>query len=244
VQFRFGDGKKIRIKNNMPDDAFTVGYTGRFEKEKNMIFLAKAVAIFLHQNRNAHFLLVGYGNFEEPVKEIFYLEGLENRVHFTGKLTGEDLIDAYHAMDSFVFASKTETQGMVLAEAMAAGVPVVALEAAGVREVVEDGINGFLIMEENVDEFAQSLMKISILDEDSKKQFQLAAKYTAEEFNLSKFTQKVADVYKRMLELKNTAFVRDETAWRNVIEQIKAEWNLLANFTVSVGDALYRGDQK
>jgi 1,2-diacylglycerol 3-alpha-glucosyltransferase len=243
-RFRHGDGKKIREQLKISENSFIIGHTGRFEQEKNMIFMAKAVAMFLHQNKNAHFLIVGYGNMVEPLKELFYFEGLEKKVHFTGKLKGQELIDAYHSMDAFVFASKTETQGIVLAEAMAAGVPVIALEAAGVREVVEDGINGFMVKDENVEDFADKLMKMSLLPENIKLDFQCAARNTAEEFNLSKFTLNITDVYKKLLEIKNTSFVRDESMWRNAIEQIKAEWNLLANFTTSMGDAWYRGNPK
>jgi glycosyltransferase involved in cell wall biosynthesis len=243
-RFRKGDGRKIRKQMGIPGNAFTVGYTGRLEPEKNLIFMAKAVAMFLHRNSNARFVVVGYGNMEEPLKELFYLEGLERRVHFTGKVKGQELIDAYHAMDVFVFASKTETQGLVLAEAMAAGVPVVALEAAGVREVVENGINGFIIKDENEEVFANALVKMSLLSKNVKFDFQYAARNTAEEFNISKFTLKITEVYKKLNEIKNTSFVRDESMWRNAIEQMKAEWSILANFTVSAGDALYRGNPK
>ena len=60
-----------------------------------------------------------------------------DRLHMPGSRSGQALIDAYHAMDVFAFASQSETQGMVLVEAMAAGVPVVAVDASGVREVVD-----------------------------------------------------------------------------------------------------------
>ena len=63
----------------------------------------------------------------------------------TGPLTGQALADAYQAFDLFVFASKSETQGMVLTEAMAAGAPVVAVEAPGVREVLKDNHNGRML---------------------------------------------------------------------------------------------------
>src|SRR5690606_9006395 len=71
--------------------------------------------------------------------------GLDGRLHLLGTLDGQALVDAYHAFDVFAFASQTETQGMVVVEAMAAGVPVVALDATGVREVVNDGDNGLLL---------------------------------------------------------------------------------------------------
>ncbi|OHB52760.1 MAG: hypothetical protein A2Y12_09960 [Planctomycetes bacterium GWF2_42_9] len=243
-KFRIGDGQKIRKQMNIPENAFVTGYTGRIEPEKNMVFLASAVAKFLHQNDNAHFLIVGYGTMDEQLIELFNSEDLENRIHFTGKMTGQELVDAYHAMDVFVFASKTETQGIVLAEAMAAGAAVVAIESPGVREVVENGINGFLINDENVELFADTLLKMSRLPDENKQDLKIAAKNTAEEFNISNFTAKIADVYERLIKLKNTNFVRDESAWRNAVEQIKAEWNLLTNFTSSVSDALAHGNPK
>jgi glycosyltransferase involved in cell wall biosynthesis len=243
-KYRFGDGRKIRTQMNIPENAFVIGYTGRIEPEKNMIFLANAIAEFLLKNAKGHFLIVGYGTMEEQLREMFYFKALESRIHFTGKMTGQEVIDSYHAMDVFAFASKTETQGMVLAEAMAAGVPVVAIEAPGSREVIENGINGFLVKDENIELFADALFKMSQLPDENKKDFQIAAKNTAEEFSISKFTAKITDVYERLIKLKDTKFVRDESMWRNAIEQIKAEWNLLANFTSSVSDALYKGNPK
>lgn len=242
--FRKGDGQKIRTQMNIPDDAFIVGYVGRLEPEKNLEFLSKAVGMFMHENPNAHFLIIGYGTLESKLKELFYIEGLSDRTHFTGKLTGANLVDAYHSMDVFAFASTTETQGMVLAEAMAAGVPVVAVDAIGVREVVENGINGYLLPNDNIEDFALALQQLKSLPADVINDFKIAAQNTAEEFNIEKFVYRISSVYDRMYQIKNTDFVRDESAWRNAIEQIKAEWNLLANFTVSVGDALYKGNSK
>jgi 1,2-diacylglycerol 3-alpha-glucosyltransferase len=72
-------------------------------------------------------------------------EGVADRLHLAGMLKGKDLVDAYHAMDVFVFASQSETQGLVVTEAMAAGIPVVAVDAPGVREVVKDFVNGRLM---------------------------------------------------------------------------------------------------
>ena len=70
------------------------------------------------------------------------------------------MTDAYHAMDIFAFASKSETQGMVLTEAMAAGLPVIALDAPGAREVVEEGANGRLLAEDaSAEDFSQSIKK-------------------------------------------------------------------------------------
>jgi len=79
------------------------------------------------------------------MRRIFSERGLLDRLHFAGKKVGRELCDSYAAMDVFVFSSFSETQGLVVAEAMAAGLPVVALDASGVREVVQHGKNGFLL---------------------------------------------------------------------------------------------------
>jgi glycosyltransferase involved in cell wall biosynthesis len=86
--------------------------------------------------------------------------GVYSRVHWTGKLSGRALHDAYAAMDVFVFASHSETQGMVIAEAMAAGNPVIALDASGVREVVNDRTNGRLLPEKaSTESLARALVR-------------------------------------------------------------------------------------
>ncbi|HBG25519.1 MAG: hypothetical protein A2Y10_05305 [Planctomycetes bacterium GWF2_41_51] len=243
-KFRIGDGRKIRKQLNIPEYAFVAGFTGRLEQEKNLEFLSKAVAMFLHQNSKAHFLVVGYGAVEESLKEIFYVEGLRDRVHFAGKLTGNDLIDAYHSMDVFVFSSKTETQGMVLAEAMAAGVPVIAIDAAGVREVVKDGFNGHLITNENIEYFAWVLSETSHLPQEKLINFRQAAIETADNFKVSNCISKITSVYQQVIQNTTPQLVRDESAWKTAIEQIKAEWNLLANFTSAVGEALYKDNTR
>ncbi len=126
------------------------------------------------------------------------------RVHFLGALSGQELIDAYHLMDVFVFASKSETQGMVLAEAMAAGVPVAALDAPGVRDVVVPGENGRLLTG-NAPPSALASAAWWVI----KKGRRLTPKKTAEQFSLRACAEKAVSVYqhagytdKRMLLLK------------------------------------------
>ena len=81
----------------------------------------------------------------QPLKQAFRKARMTNRLFSVKQARNQALVDAYHAMDVFAFASVSETQGMVLTEAMAAGVPVVAGDAPGAREVVRDGENGRLL---------------------------------------------------------------------------------------------------
>jgi 1,2-diacylglycerol 3-alpha-glucosyltransferase len=129
----------------IPKDAVVVGYVGRLAQEKNLGFLARAVAGFLESAPEAYALIVGDGPSREATKNIFWDGRVADRVKFAGTLQSSSLVDAYDAMNVFAFASQCETQGLVLAEAMAAGLPVVALDGPGVREVVQDGKNGRLL---------------------------------------------------------------------------------------------------
>ena len=143
--FEAGDGSRFRQRHHIADDHLVIGHLGRLAGEKNLPYLARAVCRFLKGHSKACFLVAGKGDAEEDICRIFAEAGQMDKLIKIGILTGTDLADAYQAMDLFVFASKSETQGLVVAEAMAAATPVVALNASGVREVVQDGINGFLL---------------------------------------------------------------------------------------------------
>ncbi len=130
-RFTHGDGAAARRRIGLPPEAFVVGHIGRLAPEKNLPFLARAVASFVATEDRARVLIAGLGPAREEIRAIFEGRGLADRLHLVGTLEGQELSDAYQAMDVFVFASQSETQGMVLAEAMAAGVPVIAVAAPG-----------------------------------------------------------------------------------------------------------------
>ena len=144
-RFAQGDGPGFRRLTGIPETACVVGHLGRLAPEKNLEFLAEAVADFMRGNSGAHFLVIGSGPSEAAIRELLARSGVVERLHIAGILQQQQLADALHAMDVFAFASTSETQGMVLTEAMAAGLPVVALDAPGAREVVRDMHNGRLL---------------------------------------------------------------------------------------------------
>lgn len=157
--FRVGDRDGFRGSLGIPPGAFVVGTVGRLVPEKNIDFLVRAVIAFLSGNPAARFLVVGTGPAQGEIRERFERSGMPERLHLAGVLRGKKLADAYHAMDLFAFASRNETQGMVLTEAMASGVPVIAVDAPGARETVVDGQNGFLLSGMDVEEFSRALSR-------------------------------------------------------------------------------------
>jgi 1,2-diacylglycerol 3-alpha-glucosyltransferase len=236
-QFEQGDGPAFRRAHRIPRKAFVAGYVGRLAPEKNLSFLAEAVSTYMEQAPGGHFLVVGSGPWIREIRDLFAAAGQRKRLHLVGALEGQALVDAYHAMDIFVFASCSETQGMVLTEAMAAGKPVVALDAPGVREVVVDRYNGRLLTSERTEDFAAALREIESACGQERQQLEQAARETAEQFSMDRCGRKLMNLYERLLSRRSPG-PKDESVWHHAMEEIKAEWELLKNMAEAVGQAM------
>ncbi len=237
-RFTAGNGKAIREKFGIKDDTFLFGYVGRVAKEKNLAMLARAALEFMRRTENTSFLLVGDGPVKPYLQRLFINKGLSERVIFTDSLTGDDLINAYNAIDAFVFCSKTETQGMVITEAMSAGVPVVALDATGISDVLRDGQNGYLVKNENKDEFADALEKLKNLDGKKQHKMKKHARKTAEEFSIENSVKKMLAVYKDVITGFRKDTEKDESFWEKALKQIKAELSMFNNAVKAVEKGL------
>jgi glycosyltransferase involved in cell wall biosynthesis len=226
-RFARGDGAAARHKHGIPAGAFVVGHVGRLAPEKNLAFLARAVAGFLRSEENGWFFVVGNGPSREEIEAVFAERGLSSRLRLAGVMQGEDLADAYHAMDVFAFASQSETQGMVLAETMTAGVPVVAVDAPGVREVVKDGEDGRLLEREDEAAFAEALRWVAARGPDGRRALAAAARATAESFSLELCADSLLEVYGQLLTASRRARAEDN-AWTQVLRRVETEWQLLS----------------
>jgi glycosyltransferase involved in cell wall biosynthesis len=132
------------------DRTFRIGYVGRLTPEKNVRTLANLERkMEMAGATDYRFVLVGNGS------ERDWLRSHLARAHFTGVLRGTELAAAFANFDAFVFPSQTDTFGLVVLEAMAAGVPVVALPEAGRRAGVVDHVNGLLS-----NDFAPSILEL------------------------------------------------------------------------------------
>jgi 1,2-diacylglycerol 3-alpha-glucosyltransferase len=237
--FAQGHGPEFRRSHGIPEEAFVTGYVGRLAPEKNLLFLAEAVGAHIARNPGGHFLVVGSGPSAQEIEEVFARAGLGTRLHLVGSLEGQALVDAYHALDVFVFASCTETQGMVLTEAMAAGKPVVALDGPGVREVVRDGDNGRLLAQERAEDFAAAIDEIGSASSAQRRGLEQGARETAERFSMDRCGRELLNIYDRLLS-RQPFGPKDESVWHHAMEEIKAEWELLKNMAEAVGQAVRR----
>ena len=242
--FTAGQRARFRQTHGLPANAFIVGHLGRLAPEKNLEYLARSVADFLQLSDNARFLVVGDGPMSSTVREIFEREGLAARLVMPGKLSGKNLYDAYAAMDVFAFASLTETQGLVLTEAMAAGLPVIALDASGVREVVRNGTNGLLLgADTDASSFATGLRHIE-QDRALHKQLRLGAQRTAREFSENACARKTLNLYERMLsQSRRERSQTEQETFGTLRKRLAVEWGLVTGKSEAVIEAIARDQQ-
>ena len=233
-----GNGGAFRKARTIPSRAYVVGHVGRLAPEKNLGFLARAVTRFLTETPGARFLVVGGGPSEGDLRELSERRGVAGRVDFVGSLQGQELVDAYHAMDVFAFASKSETQGMVLTEAMAAGVPVVALDAAGAREVVKNRRNGRLMARQAVTPFAEALSWMARLPADRRRALATEARRTAREFSLRACAQRSLELYERVIANRRPDREGEQGAWAKALRLVETEWALWKNVAAAASVAL------
>lgn len=229
-EFSRADGAEFRREHDIPEDCIVIGHVGRLAEEKNLRYLVEAVGAELRKSENVRFLLVGDG--PEKEKLVHALDDCRDRVIAPGALQGRDLCNAYAAMDLFVFASQSETQGMVLAEAMAAGVPVVSLDGAGVREIVDDGKNGLLLNgEADVRTFSAAIRRL-IDEEDFRHHCAEGAKQTAADYDRKATSLRITGLYEELIAQARCERTEDFTPWDRVLNGIAIEWDLtVAKFT-------------
>jgi glycosyltransferase involved in cell wall biosynthesis len=230
ARFAAGDGAAFRRARDIPADAVVVGHVGRLAAEKNLAFLGEALAQLARGHPGVHVLVAGDGPEAPRLRARFAERGLGDRLHLAGVLQGEALAGAYRAMDVFAFSSKTETQGLVLAEAMAASLPVVAIDAPGAREVVCDRINGRLLSAECVDDFVAALAWTL----EARESLRAGALRTAGEFSIDATGERALALYQHLVQRSHARASRDHGAWSEVRRRLREEWNLAAHRVQSV----------
>jgi len=236
---------RFRRQHQIPPSAFVVGHVGRLAPEKNLAYLTKAVALFLRGRPAARFLVVGGGPAEALMQRLCAATGVESQLILAGKQTGQALHDAYAAMDVFAFASRSETQGLVVAEAMAAGLPAVALNAPGVREVVRNDKNGYLLPSRTTaKKFAQHLARLAEKPQ-LRRRLVRGARATARMFSRDRSAKAALAFYEEVRRAtRRRRLATGLSSWKAFVQRVGVEWDLLAEKADTVISALSSDSKK
>jgi 1,2-diacylglycerol 3-alpha-glucosyltransferase len=160
AEFAGGDGARFRDGHGIAPSRPVLVYVGRVAFEKNIDFLLRVLVHVRREVGDALLVVCGEGPALAPLTRLAHSLGLADAVRFVGYLDrATQLLDCYRAADAFVFASRTETQGLVLLEAMALGVPVVSTAVMGTRDIVGPE-RGALVAADDERDFASKVIAL------------------------------------------------------------------------------------
>jgi glycosyltransferase involved in cell wall biosynthesis len=195
-----GDGPAIRQRHNIPDNIDIITYAGRVAREKNIEFLLRSYREILKVRQHILFVIIGDGPHRPTIEHLAQDLGIKDKVLFTGYISDkEELASWYKASRAFVFASLTETQGLVILEAMSAGTPVVAVNAMGISDVISDNSGG-LSSRADISEFSLKLMRL-LSNEQMWQQKSAGARAKAEQLTMKNMAAKLAINYQRLIDV-------------------------------------------
>ena len=196
-RFTPGNAERFREQARIPTDRPLVTYVGRVAHEKNIEFL---VNVFVEVRRTvpaAMLVIAGEGPARESLRHMVARLGLERDVHFAGYLDRNTaLLDCYAAANVFVFASRTETQGLVLLEAMAQGAPIVSTAELGTRSVLKPGC-GALVVEEKLQPFSAAVARL-LQDENLRNDLAERGRTYAKTWSSAVMARRLADLYESL----------------------------------------------
>lgn len=197
------DRSFLRRKFKLANDITILIYVGRLGKEKNIDFLIKAFSEVDQKEKSVMFI-VGDGPERKNLEHLASELGLAEKIIFTGFVPTKEVQHYYAGADIFLFASKTETQGLVVAEAMAAKLPVVVVEDGAFKGIVVDQQTG-LVAANNLPSFVKKI-ELLISSQDLRKRLGSSAqKLISQEYSAEKQAEKLVSVYKKALVEKSTS---------------------------------------
>lgn len=205
-EFEGVQAQEFRQKHGISPDKKVLLYVGRLGSEKNVEFLIRMLPQVLAENENTILLIAGDGKDKEKLQNLAENLGLKNKILFLGFLNRQETIKAFKASDVFVFASKTDTQGLVLSEAAAAGKPIVMIEDKGLSPLVIREENTFFAAEDH-QEFASYVLKL-LQDDNLYAKMAQKSREIANKFSIDLQAKRLVDFYDSLI-----SYHRD-SSWR------------------------------
>lgn len=192
----------IYKKYNIPKNRPIVLYVGRVDPEKSISNVVNAFAKVLKEVPKALMVVVGDGTDKQHLMELAHELEISDSVLFLGKVMPPELMEVYKVGTLFATASETETQGIVLIEAAATGLPIVAVDAGAVKEVCQNNINGALCKPGDINAIARGMKKIltdkKVQAEYSKNSLEIVKKH-----DLKNTLKRFEEIYTEAIRIKN-----------------------------------------
>lgn len=215
----FKDLDRNWLRNNYgvrPEEKVLL-FVGRLGKEKNVAFLIKSFQKVLKSISDCRLVLAGKGPQEDFLRQLCRQLGIENKVIYTGELSRQQIVHCYASSDLFVFPSVTDTQGLVIGEAKAAGVPVVAIRAFGPAEMVKDNEDGILT-ELSLPAFTEAILKL-LKDRDLYARMKKQSLINAPLISSAICSERMIEVYQDLIDLRISATQKRKPYSKRNIEE-------------------------
>lgn len=188
---------RLRKNLNLSKRDTVIIFVGRLAQEKNIEFLLNAEKRIINNHSNVKLLIVGDGPDKEKLEMFSRKLGIEKNVIFTGKVAWDDMPVYYQLANFFATASKTETQGLTVIEAMAAGITPVCIHDEAFLTSITDNLNGFIF--DNMDEYVEIILKLE-KNKQERAKISGQARIQAEHFSSAQFADNVLVVYNKAIE--------------------------------------------
>ena len=206
--------EKIFKKLNLSNEDFLILFVGRIAEEKNIKFLIDAHKKLINDDKKYKLVIVGDGPDVKNLKEAS--KDIKDNVIFAGKSPWEDVPCYYDMADVFVTASKSETQGLTVLEALASSTPVVCANDPSYIDAILPGTNGYVFDTE--EEYIKNIKKLKA-DENLRKDFAKNARGYSENFSALKYGERVLEVYNETI--KNHKSFKDKYIEKEMIGKSK-----------------------
>ncbi len=216
-EFKDLDPNWLKDNYGVSDHEKVLLFVGRLGKEKNVIFLIKSFEHILKLHPHTKLVLVGTGPQEKHLEKLCRETGIRDKVIFTGVLPRNLIVHCYASSDLFVFPSVTETQGLVIGEAKATGLPVVAIRAFGPAEMVKHGKDG-LLTDPSITAFTNAINEL-LVDKNMHKNMRKEALKNADEISSTKCAVKMLSIYEELIEKKTSAPKKRKPYKKSVFKQ-------------------------
>lgn len=191
--------EKLRKKYNIESSDKVLIFTGRIAEEKNLTFLLKAFKQICLKLTNIKLLMIGGGVEIDKFKKMIIDLGLENKAIITDFIPYSEMQNYLSLGQIYVTASKSEVHPLTILEGLAAGLPMVIIDAPGTADIVTNNTDG-LISKDNINDFVKNILKV-INNQTLTKKLSSNAKKTAQKYSYLETSKKMVEAYQKAIKI-------------------------------------------